>query len=146
MATDLTAVSLRSVNGESVVAIADATLKSGASMLRTWDEFEPIVRDLTTKLATYARSDEVESGKAARLLSLSASVVQKLGQAAQGMLRTSEGLSKLSLLLDVGRVKRRHPSEMTQKELAGVLVETLKKLGADGPCPVCHAEKALPVG
>lgn len=136
----------RAVNGQPIVEIAQTTLRSGASLVAVWDELEPIVRSLIGRVRTFVDSDApLKPVETTKLLSQCAGVVQKLSHTGQGILRASEGLSKLALLMDAGKVKRAHPSELTQKQLAGVLVETLKKLGDDGPCPLCHTAKAIDV-
>lgn len=138
----------RAVNGQKYSDVARTTLESGASMVAVWDDLEPICKQLVTRVRTHVDSDEgqqLSPTATTKLLMACASVVAKVGTASQGMLRASEGLQKLALLMDLGTVKRKHPSELTQKQLAGLLVETLKKLGEDGPCPVCKAEKALEV-
>lgn len=139
----------RAINGQHISDIAATTLKSGASMVAVWDDLEPICKQLVARVRRHVDSDE---GKAlsptatTKLLMACASVVAKVGAASQGMLRASEGLQKLALLLDVGRVKRSHPKDLTEKQLAATLVETLKKIAHEGPvCPVCNAVKPIPV-
>jgi hypothetical protein len=145
MATDLTAVSLRGVNGQPIVAIAESTLQAGGSMVDTWRRLEPMVRTLTDRVASGLEDDALNPKEAAQLLQLCANVVHKVGSASVGMLKAADGLSKLSLLLSVGKTTRRSPAEMSQSQLASLLVETLKKLGDAGPCPLFHASKAIPL-
>jgi hypothetical protein len=146
VATDLTQVSFRSVNGAPITEIAESTLKAGGSMVDTWTRLEPLVQQLISRLSdTVDDAAHLDTNEAATLLGLCATVVQKVGNAAQGVLKASEGLSKLSVLLAAGRGTRKPPSEMSQRQLAAVLVETLKKLGTEGPCPVCHATPAIDI-
>lgn len=137
-ATDLTRVSLPAVNGQPVVEIAEATLKSGARMAAAWDALEPVVRTLTVKVQAYCNQDEIQGKEAAQLLDRVASVIHKVGAASTGMLRSSEGLARLSVLLDAGRVRRTQPEAMTQKQLAATVIETVKRIAKDtGSCPIC---------
>ena len=146
-AQDLTAATgITSLSGRPVQEVADATLKAGASLVATWTDLEPIVKKLTKKVHQEVDRDDFKPGDAAKLLSLCATVSQKVGAASTGVLRASEGMSKLALLLDAGRVQRVHPRELTQKQLIATVVETVKQLrNPKKPCPVCAALPALEV-
>ena len=138
-AHDLTAATgITQLSGRPVQEVADATLKAGASLVQTWTDLEPIVKALTKKVHAEVEADDFKPGEAARLLSLCATVSQKVGAASTGVLRASEGMSKLALLLDAGRVQRVHPREMTQKQLLQTMVATLKAVQRPGkPCIQC---------
>ena len=136
--TDLTRVSLPAINGQPVLTVAEATLKSGAAMVAAWDALEPIVRTLTVKVDAYTQRDEVQGKDAAKLLEQCATVLHKVGAAASNMLRASEGLSKLYVLVDAGRMQRAQPTAMTQKQLAATVIETCRTIKREsGACPVC---------
>jgi hypothetical protein len=138
-ATDLTAASgLTALSGRPVVEVADATLKAGASLVRDWEALRPIVSSLIKKVQAEVDRDDFKAGEAAKLLSTCATVTQKLGAAGTSVLRASEGMSKLALLLDAGRVRRASPTQMTEKQLAAVVLETATKIvKRTGKCPIC---------
>jgi hypothetical protein len=138
-AQDLTAASgLTALSGRPVVEVADATLKAGASLVRDWEELRPIVSSLIKKVRREVDADDFKPGEAAKLLSTCATVTQKVGAAATSVLRASEGMSKLALLLDAGRVTRTRPTQMTEKQLAAVVLETATKIvKRTGRCPIC---------
>jgi hypothetical protein len=138
-AQDLTAASgLTALSGRPVLEVADATLKAGASLVHDWEQLRPIVRALIKKVQAEVDADDFKPGEAAKLLSTCATVVQKVGAASTGVLRASEGMSKLALLLDAGRVKRTQPAQMTEKQLAAVVLETAAKIvKKTGRCPIC---------
>jgi hypothetical protein len=54
-------------------------------------------------------------------------------------MRASEGQIRLAVLIQGPRPERRHPTEMTEKQLVAVVLETAKRVKADhgGICPVC---------
>jgi len=148
MPTDLSAHGYRSVNGEPVLAVIQSTLEAGSSMVQTWRALEPIVKALTEEVQArvndHRRKFTVD--EAAGLLTKCASVVRNVGAAAQGMLKASEGQARLLVVLQTGDVKPKKPSEMTEKQLIGVVVETLKKAHDAGkPCPVCATVPAIEV-
>src|SRR5215813_14828160 len=100
MATDLTAVrSVQQATGEYVAEIQAATLAAGASLVQTWRELEPIVKALIALVKADVESGDIE--KPAHLLSQCAVVVQKVGSAATGVLKASEGMAKLGIILSV---------------------------------------------
>jgi len=144
VSTDLTAArSVMAANGERVSEIQAATLDAGARLIDTWRELEPIVKQLIALVRTEVESGHVE--KPAQLLGHCAVVVQKVGAAATGVLKASEGMAKLGLLLSVGSEKKA-PREMTQAQLSAVVLETAKRIWTSGqPCPVCQAEHAIEV-
>lgn len=146
MPTDLTAArSLTAANGERVLEVQTQTLAAGERLLGTWGELEPIVKQLITLVRAEVEAGNIE--KPASLLSQCAVVVQKLGQAATGVLKASEGMAKLGLILSAGQAgARRLPAEMTQAELSGVVLETARKIWTSGqPCPVCKASHPIEV-
>jgi hypothetical protein len=131
---------LSQLSGQPVVAVSQATLKAASSLIATWEELEPIVKALIGKVKAYAGDPAVDREDAAKLLSSVASVVQKVAMASTGVLRASEGMSKLALLLDVGRVQRVAPGKQTEKQLIGTVIEAVKRLVIPGKqCPACHA-------
>lgn len=138
-AQDLTAASgLTALSGRPVLEVADATLKAGASLVHDWDQLRPIVRALIKKVQAEVDADDFKPGEAAKLLSTCATVVQKVGAASTGVLRASEGMSKLALLLDAGKVKRADPRVLTEKQLLATLLATLKAFQRPGkPCIQC---------
>lgn len=138
-ATDLTATTgLTSLSGKPVVEVADATLKAASSMLREWQELEPIVKQLIRRVREHCEHGKITGPESLKALGSCATVVQKLGAAGTSVLRASEGMAKLALLLDAGRVQRQRPHEMTEKQLAAVVLETAKKIvDRTGRCPLC---------
>jgi hypothetical protein len=77
--------------------------------------------------------------ESAALLGLCATVIQKVGSASTGMLKASEGLQKLSLLLSAGKGVRKSAGEMTEQQLASVVLETAKRIvQKTGKCPLCQ--------
>src|SRR5262249_28283007 len=138
MATDLTTVSYRSINGESVVQVAESTLSAGASMIDAWRQLEPLVRTLTKKVGASLKSQKRTPAEDAKLLALCATVIHRVGSAAQGVLRATEGQAKLAVLLQAGQAPRRAASQLTEKQLAGIVLEAAKKIvERTGRCPVC---------
>src|SRR5215471_5230245 len=129
MPTDLTAHGYKSVNGQGVLAVIESTLAAGASMVQTWRALEPIVKALTEEVQHRVadRRNKFTADEAAGLLTKCASVVRNVGASAQGMLKASEGQARLLVVLQTGDVKPKSPKEMTEKQLIGVVVETLKK-------------------
>src|SRR5215813_6970706 len=144
MSTDLTAArSLTAANGERVTQLQSATLDAGARLIETWTELEPIVKALIALVKAEVDRGEVE--EPGRLLSQCAVVVQKVGSAATGVLKASEGMAKLGIILSVGHEKKA-PSEMTQAELSKVVLATAKQIWTSGqPCPVCKASHPIEV-
>ena len=145
-ATDLTAASgLTALSGKPVAEVADATLKAGASLVRDWDELRPIVQQLIRRVRTHCEHTSIQGPEALKALSTCATVVQKVGAAATSVLRASEGMSKLALLLDAGRVRRAAPNQLTEKQLAAVVLEAAKKIvEKTGRCPICMPIAAGP--
>jgi hypothetical protein len=143
-AQDLTAASgLTALSGRPVVEVADATLKAGQSLIAEWTEFRPMVRALTKKVAREIERDDFQPGEAARLLSAIATVTQKIGAAATSVLRASEGMSKLALLLDAGRTRRLDPKDQSQKQLAVTFLELGSQIvKKTGRCPLCQPVEA----
>ena len=139
MATaDLTTVSYRSINGQSVVAVAESTLAAGASMVDAWHQLEPLVRTLTKRVGASLKSHKRTPAEDAKLLSLCATVIHRVGGAAQGVLRATEGQAKLAVLLQAGQAPRKAASQLTEKQLAGVVLEAAKRIvEKTGRCPVC---------
>jgi hypothetical protein len=143
-ATDLTAASgLTQLSGRPVVEVADATLKAGKSLLAEWHELEPIVKQLIRRVREHCEHERIQGAEAMKALAQCATVVQKIGAASTGVLRASEGLSKLALLLDAGRTRRLSPQDQSQKQLAATFLE----LGAQivkktGRCPLCQPVEA----
>ena len=133
---DLTHGHFPQLTGKPVVEIAQATLAAGASLVQAWRDLEPIVRSLTAKVKVMAEG-ELTGHEAAKLLGQAANVVQKVGAASQGMLRASDGMQRLALLLDEG-VQRVNPKAMSEKQLASLVLETAKQIAKDrGACPIC---------
>jgi len=131
-------------NGESVLAVQSQTLAAGQRLLETWQALEPIVKQLIDLVRAEVEAGELE--KPASLLSQCAVVVQKVGAAASGVLKTSEGLAKLSLILDASRPIRKTPGDMTQAELSKIVLATAKQIWESGkPCPTCGTEHAVEV-
>jgi hypothetical protein len=145
-AQDLTAASgLSALSGRPVVEVADATLAAGASLLREWQELEPIVRQLIRRVKEHCEHETIRGAEALKALSACATVVQKLGVAGTSVLRASEGMSKLALLLSAGTVRRVAPGEQSQKQLAGVVLEAAKRIVEQtGHCPFCTPIAAGP--
>lgn len=134
--TDLTNGHFPKLTGKPVVEIAQATLEAGASLVDAWRRLEPIVRTLTDKVQVMA-SGELTGPEAAKLLSMAANVVQKVGAASQGMLRASDGMHRLGTLLD-GGVTRVSPRQLTEKQLASLVLETARTIAKErGQCPIC---------
>jgi hypothetical protein len=138
-ATDLTAVSgLSGLTGQRLVDVGRATLDAGESYVQSWRDLEPLVRTLTEKVKTHVDSVDVQGEEAAKLLSLCASVLQKVGAAGQGMLRSTEGLTRLAMLLEGPKVERPHPQKMTEGQLASIVLTVAKKIAKEtGACPIC---------
>jgi predicted RecB family endonuclease len=143
-AQDLTAASgLSQLSGRPVVEVADATLAAGKSLLAEWQQLEPIVKQLIRRVRDHCEHEKIQGAEALKALAQCASVVQKLGAAGTSVLRASEGMSKLALLLDAGRIRRAHPKDQSQKQLAATFLE----LGAQivkktGRCPLCQPVEA----
>lgn len=136
-ATDLTAArELTALSGMPVVDVARATLDAGRRLLASWDDLEPLVRTLTKKVRARVEGDELEPAEEARLLSLCASVVQRVGAASTAVLRASEGQARLGLVLQ-GGVERPKPKQMTEQQLAAVVIETVKKIALERQTCVC---------
>jgi len=147
-ATDLTqAQGNGALSGREVADVQQATLKAGRALLETWSDLEPIVKKLVKVVRTFVDDDdEIDGAGATKLLSQCATVVQRVGAAAVGVLRASEGMTKLALLLDVGSPKRKAPEAMTQKQLIGVVLEAVKQSWRAGtPCPTCGTTKPVEV-
>ena len=140
---------LTRLSGQPVAEVSRATLEAGKSLVATWTDLEPIVKQLTANVQKFVTEqqelDVVASGK---LLATCASVIQKLSMASTGVLRASEGMAKLAMLLDVhnGTATRRSPAEQSQKQLIAAVVGTVRKLVIPGKqCPACHVLVPLPV-
>src|SRR5262245_47991104 len=90
---------LSALNDQPLVEVAKATLETARSILRSWDDLEPIVRALVSKVRAHVDSKDVKPADAARLLSTTARVVQQLAAASQGVMRAADGEHRLALLL-----------------------------------------------
>lgn len=143
-ATDLTAATgLTALSGTPVAQVAAATLAAGAALVAEWRELEPIVKQLIRRVRYTVEHEHIKDAEALHALAMTATVVAKVGAASTGILRASEGMSKLALLLDAGRVRRSHPGELTEKQLAAVVLETAKKIvDRTGRCPLCQPVEA----
>jgi hypothetical protein len=143
-AQDLTAASgLTQLSGRPVVEVADATLKAGASLLTEWHELEPIVKQLIRRVREHCEHEKITGVEAMKALAQCASVVQKLGAAGTSVLRASEGMSKLALLLDAGRLRRAHPRDQSQQQLAATFLELAGQIvKKTGRCPFCQPVEA----
>ena len=144
-AQDLTAASgLTALSGKPVQEVAAATLKAGKSLLAEWEQLEPIVKQLIRRVKEHCEHEKIRGPEALKALASCATVVQKLGAAGTSVLRASEGMSKLALLLDAGTVRRSRPSEMTEKQLLDTLIAFGKRLHKEGkPCLWCGAKPAI---
>jgi len=131
---------LSRLSGQPVLAVQEATLKAGQSLVATWTDLEPIVRRLTLVVRQFVEGDSrIGAPDAAKLLSQCAGVIQKLSMASTGVLRASEGMAKLALLLDAGTVRRPDPAKQTEKQLAVAVVEATRRMVIPGKqCPTCH--------
>jgi len=130
---------LTRLSGQPVADVSRATLEAGKSLVAAWTDLEPVVRKMTEVVRAYAEDEQVKPKEAMILLSQCAGVIQKLSMASTGVLRASEGMSKLALLLDAGTIKQSRPADMTQKQLVGAVVSTVQKLVIPGKqCPACH--------
>lgn len=139
-ANDLTAShGLGSLSGQRVVDIGRKTLDASERLIGAWDELEPIVRILIGKVKAFAERPEVETVLAAKLLSEIATVASRIGTAATSVMRASEGQIRLAVLIEGPRPEKRHPSEMTERQLVNVVLETAKRIMREqgGVCPVC---------
>ena len=137
LATDLLQPQIAGLNGRPVVEVAKATLDAGSSFIQSWRDLEPIVKKLTKVVSDFVNDTEIDPMEAAKLLSLTASVVQKVGQAATTVLRASEGQSRLAILME-GGTQRVQPKAMTEKQLVETVLATARKIQAEtGSCPVC---------
>jgi hypothetical protein len=137
-AIDLTAArGLTSLSGERVVDVARKTLDASERLIGAWDELEPIVRSLLVKVKAHADSD-LDPGEATALLRDIATVASRVGTAATAVMRASEGQVRLAVLIEGPKPQRRSATDMTEKQLVSVMVETLKKVATEqGICPVC---------
>src|SRR5262249_29990273 len=132
-------------NGERVLEVQSQTLAAGHRLLDTWAELEPIVKALIALVRSEVEAGEIE--KPASLLSQCAVVVQKVGAAASGVLKPSEGLAKLSLILDASRPMRRAPGDQSQRDNLQVVLACTKAIWESGqPCPTCERPHAVEVG
>jgi hypothetical protein len=143
-AQDLTAASgLTQLSGRPVVEVADATLKAGTSLVQTWTELEPITKQLIRRLREHCEHKQIQGPEALKALAMTATVVQKVGAAAANVLRASEGMSKLALLLDAGRLRRAHPRDQSQQQLAATFLELAGQIvKKTGRCPFCQPVEA----
>ena len=133
------------MNGRRVVDVARETLDAAEALTRPWRKLAPIIEQLTERVQAQVTADEFEGYEAAKLLNLCASVVQKVGQASGGMLRASDGLHKLALLLS-GGIERPSPKTLTEKQMAQLVIETVKRLAKEqGRCPVCEVKTVTTV-
>ena len=137
---------LARLSGQPVLAVQQATLKAGQSLVRDWDALRPIVQKLTVLVRDYVEGDAaLKPTDAAKLLSQCAGVIQKLSMASTGVLRASEGMAKLALLIDAGTVRRPDPAKQTEKQLAVAVVEATRRMVVPGKqCPTCHVLVPLP--
>lgn len=130
---------LTRLSGQPVAEVSRATLKAGRTLVAAWERLEPVVTKLTELVQAEVDAGELEDP--AKLLGQCASVIQKLSMASTGVLRASEGMTKLAMLLDVhnGHAVRRSPAEQSQKQLIAAVVGTVQKLVIPGKqCPACH--------
>jgi hypothetical protein len=140
VATDLTAATgLTRLSGERVVDLARKTLDAGESMVGAWTETEPILRKLTAVVREQVETGDYEPKLALSLLRECATVAQRVSQAATSVLRASEGQVRLAVLLEGPRPRERHPAEMTEQQLAAVVLATARRIKDErGHCPVCE--------
>ena len=141
-AHDLTATTnLSTLSGEPVRDVSRATLAAGRSLIGTWRTLEPVVQKLIGVVQRFVDEQPLEPPDAARLLSQCATVIQKLSLASTGVLRASEGMTKLELLLEAqrGGSGRAAPGTQSAKQLATVVVEATRRMVVAGKqCPTCH--------
>lgn len=138
-AQDLTAqTGLSALSGKPVVEVADATMAAARRLLGEWEELEPIVKQLIRRVKVHCEHDTIRGAEALKALSACATVTQKLAVAGTSVLRASEGMSKLALLLSAGRAQRAAPSQLTEKQLAALMIEAAKvHVEKTGKCPIC---------
>jgi hypothetical protein len=135
-ARDLTAVNLGALNGKDIADVAKATLDVGQSMLAHWTELEPIVKQLTQLVRAEVANDEIKNPT--RMLADVAGVVEKITRASGSVTKAAEGLARLTVLVMGGVPQRADPRQLSEKQLAGIVVEAVKRIKADtGVCPIC---------
>ena len=137
-ATDLTSQSpaaLVQLSGRPMVEVAEATLQAGRSMVAQWAQLEPIVDALIVKVKALVESDAITGQDAAKLLSLAAGTVQKVGVTAQGMFRSSDGLTRLALLLE--GPARPAPQKLSEKQMVDVVIASVTRLAKERKRCVC---------
>lgn len=144
-AMDLMQVRIGALHGADIADVAQETLDTGKSLLAQWNELEPIVRQLTALLRQHVEAADPEWAaspvKAANLLATVASVVEKTSRSAQSVLKASEGLSRLAVLIMGGVPERPDTAKLSEKQLAGVVVEACRRMYQEqGICPVCAAQ------
>lgn len=129
----------RAINGQPVVRVAEETLKAGSQLVATWTSLEPIVTQLISQVREKVHLDDYTAPEALKLLQACGNVVQKLGSTGASLLRAAEGQSKLALLLEAGTVARPAPKAMSEKQMAVLVIETVKRIATEtgGPCPIC---------
>lgn len=138
-AVDLTAErGLTHLSGQRVVDIGRRTMDAAERLIGTWEDAEPLIKLLLAKVKTFAENPDVQDVKAAALLRDAATVSQRVANAATAVLRASEGQVRLAVLLEGPRPQRAQPGQMTEKQLVGAVLETVRKIKAEqGACPVC---------
>lgn len=136
---DLTQVTLGPLNGKDIADVAAATLRAGESLLAHWTELEPIVKKLTEIVRAQVESG-VDDPRLSPMVMLStiAGVVEKITRASGSVMKASEGLGRLTVLVMGGVRQRPDTAQLSEKQLAGIVIEAARRMKDEtGVCPIC---------
>ena len=142
MARDLSEVNnghnYAGINGKPMLEVAEATLKMASEQIGHWNELEPVVRSLISKVKGCVDSPDYKDDEAADLLVKCANSLKTLQNVATSFVKVSDGMTRLAFMVEGPRLEKQRPSSMTEKQMASIVVETVKKMAKDAKiCPVC---------
>lgn len=137
-AHDLTATTgLSALSGERVVDIGVKTLDAAERLIATWDDTEPLLKRLIGKVKAFVESPDVDEHYAVKVLGEVAQASRAMANSAGMVLRAADGMTRLALLLS-NPTQQKAPSDLTEKQLVGVVLETAKRIKREqGHCPLC---------
>lgn len=138
-ASDLTATSgLEALSGQRVVDIGRKTLEAADRLVGTWADLEPLAKLLITRLKAHVEQTPTDMVLATKLLTEVSRVSHAIAAAATNVMRAGDGQIRLAVLLEGPPQTRKQPSELTEKQLVGVVLETARRIKAEqGTCPLC---------
>ena len=121
-----------------MVEVAKLTLETGMRQVKAWEDMEPVATMLIARLKEAVDTPEYDANEAADLLTKCSKAMLTLQQTSRSLLQATEGLTRLAVLVEGPKIERSDPKRMTEKQMASIVVETVKKMAKDtGICPVC---------